>query len=108
MRISDWSSDVCSSDLLADRVAAAVAAVQRQAHAMERQVVERADVRPREVADMNEIAHAGAVWGVVVVAVDLDARPVPVARPAGHLRSEERWVRKGCVSSCSNRWSPSY
>src|SRR3546814_9305217 len=50
MRISDWSSDVCSSDLLFQRI----------------------DMGGGEVADMDIVAHPGSVGRVVIGAVDGD------------------------------------
>src|SRR6185436_16675553 len=57
---------------LADRIAAAVAAVERGAHAVRPQIVQRSKVRAGEVADMDEIADAGAVWRGVVGAEHVD------------------------------------
>src|SRR3546814_12024024 len=95
MRISDWSSDVCSSDL------------RTVAHALD------------ELADN---ADAGAAGGVhlddVDVAVLGDRRALGAdaagrrRRAAGAVRadavqrSEERRVGKECVSTWRSRWSP--
>src|SRR3546814_13618603 len=85
MRISDWSSDVCSSDL-------------------QRRVAENAgggsDLRRRIRA---RSAGLGAIRG--------DAgRHGGAARqdhvPGARARSEERRVGKECVSTCRSRWSP--
>src|SRR3546814_16446407 len=76
MRISDWSSDVCSSDLLQRRVNEIVAMVLTAG--------QRARVAPQEwqmSADFFTQAHPDA-------------------------RSEERRVGKECVSTCRSRWSP--
>src|SRR3546814_4801852 len=77
MRISDWSSDVCSSDLYvfaAKRAAATLAAalgktVQSQTWTMQ--------------ADRLRDHFESVFW-----------------------RSEERRVGKECVSTCRSRWSP--
>ena len=45
----------------ADRIAAAVAAVQRRAGAARAQIIQRRKMRAREIADMDEVADAGAV-----------------------------------------------
>src|SRR3546814_7542863 len=76
MRISDWSSDVCSSDLadLADRTAVEKAFA---AH------------NPRRV--INLAAQAGVRYA---------------AENPHVYRSEERRVGKECVSTCRSRWSP--
>src|SRR3546814_2674823 len=77
MRISDWSSDVCSSDLRAAGVGVAAARV-------ERFVAQPA----AQEAGHERIASAEHVEHV-------------------HLeRSEERRVGKECVSTCRSRWSP--
>src|SRR3546814_9718377 len=76
MRISDWSSDVCSSDL-------------RQ------QLLEHhRDLDPVRRAERIELERVAADW------------QVPVVRRAGDGRSEERRVGKECVSTCRSRWSP--
>src|SRR3546814_20351466 len=80
MRISDWSSDVCSSDL-GDIDPPAVEADGRQ-HAVEQ--------------------LPGGTDEGLALAVLLAAR-----RPADdHDRSEERRVGKECASTCRYRWSP--
>src|SRR3546814_14360559 len=90
MRISDWSSDVCSSDLAAATVAAA------QEHLA--------------------LALAGEVEQHVLLVLAQDLRAhrhlddeIVAARACAvrsRARSEERRVGKECVSTCSSRWSP--
>src|SRR3546814_6477526 len=83
MRISDWSSDVCSSDL-----------------AIEAIIAERSPIWARLApAGRNHVLQAIGVNGVQCL------------RSAGLLgsdarRSEERRVGKECVSTCRSRWSP--
>src|SRR3546814_10820133 len=101
MRISDWSSDVCSSDLIgvaqqpfefAARAAQAVLA-QRQGG------IGRAHGRgPRRAAVPQLQCFPGA--GVV------RARQRNAGGALGQARSEERRVGKECVSTCRSRWSP--
>src|SRR3546814_13473685 len=101
MRISDWSSDVCSSDLFLEAPIAALP-------------------RTRIFIALGQIAHQSAVKA-------LGGR-LPKARfghlaehrlPGGRVlidsyhcsryntnRSEERRVGKECVSTCRSRWSP--
>src|SRR3546814_4409445 len=82
MRISDWSSDVCSSDLLR----------RHRAH--------DADVVPHERTQLQPVVTDHDI----LVGVG-DTAFVP--RPQfGRHRSEERRVGKECVSSCRSRWSP--
>src|SRR3546814_14397085 len=98
MRISDWSSDVCSSDLPEGQPRAAhlllsdpVVDVQRQAGAGDVAVVERAQL-------VEALAQVEALVAELAIGV---------AGAAGQfVRSEERRVGKGCVSTCRSRWSP--
>src|SRR3546814_3057556 len=86
MRISDWSSDVCSSDL-AFRVAKTASDM-------------RDDTRmtPEDAAPFHEIMQQRlARRGVLAGAALLLAIP---------RRSEARRVGKECVSTCRSRWSP--
>src|SRR3546814_20430931 len=101
MRISDWSSDVCSSDLpfapgdgtllLLDRPVA-----QHQVREIQVELVRRhvgtfgQEAHVAERAGVDHRLEAGAVHGVELAA----------------LRSEERRVGKECVSTCRSRWSP--
>src|SRR3546814_18094405 len=83
MRISDWSSDVCSSDLRRILIRAG----EMGEDAGEPEPVRPLDKRvefPRLGVPHPEPAHPG---------VDLQ-------------RSEERRVGKECVSTCRYRWSP--
>src|SRR3546814_9449017 len=90
-RISDWSSDVCSSDLRLQKLG------------MEE--VERADGK----AEFSELwPFLGAHRRELIV--DRGARGEPAAvdqRRQQGARSEERRVGKECVSTCRSRWSPS-
>src|SRR3546814_16933869 len=83
MRISDWSSDVCSSDLRQETLVLLVVA--QLAARLRKQVNRR---RPAGRDDQR---------------VDLDLANVEIA--VAH-RSEERRVGKECVSTCRSRWSP--
>src|SRR3546814_5863888 len=91
MRISDWSSDVCSSDLL-----------DRLADGHERRLVRR--WRGVEGADHRRAQHVagGQVIGRLGAAASggVDRRV--------HRRSEERRVGKECVRTCRSRWAPEH
>src|SRR3546814_4771929 len=91
MRISDWSSDVCSSDLEA-RDPRRLRLGMDRLHPVERRggVAQFADA-------IVERALAAAD------AAEVEAQHRETARDE---RSEERRVGKGCVSTCSSRWSP--
>src|SRR3546814_17390260 len=90
MRISDWSSDVCSSDLSALSVPLS---------------------SPRE-------ANGAAAPAIVLSAATESVMPLTPAGSAvgptmtkslyitGLRRSAERRVGNECVSTCSSRWSP--
>src|SRR3546814_6284050 len=78
MRISDWSSDVCSSDLFLGGLGAA--------RVDDDQL--RACLAARADALIDDRMAPGGV------------------RPDEDERSEERRVGKECVSTCRSRWSP--
>src|SRR3546814_14288685 len=108
MRISDWSSDVCSSDLNSQEVAA------------QRSLI------------LNGIMLAAAVGFTIIGFVIVQWRVSgPIQRMTGAMkrladrdleviipyvdrgaelgeRSEERRVGKECVSKCRSRWSPDH
>src|SRR3546814_9813516 len=79
MRISDWSSDVCSSDLSALNVS---------------------NSKP----NMKLWFHSAPLWKGSQF---LDLRGEKNEQNYTHnIRSEERRVGKECVSTCRSRWSP--
>src|SRR3546814_15765692 len=100
MRISDWSSDVCSSDLsLSDghahcltEVSAYVPAVQERNRQVRRLVPWR---RIPADAVRRRQRHPSLGTG-----------PQLAVRLVRFGRSEERRVGKECVSTCRSRWSP--
>src|SRR3546814_3997553 len=97
MRISDWSSDVCSSDL-------PVFVLETQSHRMDAAL--GADILAEQ-----EDARIDREF-VVERAADRRHHVDPLALGAGRVgrgrrgRSEERRVGKECVSTCRSRWSP--
>src|SRR3546814_10958341 len=97
MRISDWSSDVCSSDLAGDPFDLVLLAAK-----------EMADARHHDFARIHvdwgchvELAH----WRSTHSRADVQA---VFAVPDFGLqqRSEERRGGKECVSTCRSRWAP--
>src|SRR3546814_13183626 len=95
MRISDWSSDVCSSDLYKQ-----IGPVPRK------QVVGALTLENGHYfVDVN-----GKKLRVLLASVTyFKAKPgdqVSVNVPEDDSRSEESRVGKECVSKCSPRWSP--
>src|SRR3546814_11311840 len=98
MRISDWSSDVCSSDL------------------------------PLSLTEILDAVNEGRELGYFVTKGTATPGAGVIALPIGNLadgpllaiaigapidriekeRSEERRVGKECVSTCRSRWSPEH
>src|SRR3546814_18926330 len=96
MRISDWSSDVCSSDL------AGTARVEGYKPADKPIVVVTSSGRVPE-------SLVGAPAGSVLVATHAQSSGLAALRSElgeDNVRSEERRVGKECVSTCRSRWSP--
>src|SRR3546814_15859373 len=99
VRISDWSSDVCSSDLPLGEIGAGlgeVAPVVEPAQSLQAvvvglpwQVIERV---PQEVHVAALVCGAG--------------QHLADRRAQAGMRSEERRVGKECGSTCRSRWSP--
>src|SRR3546814_11337598 len=79
LRISDWSSDVCSSD-------------RRCGAPHVRSTAARTPRRPGRPLQGVRRGIGGTLAGV----------------PAEARRSEERRVGKECVSTCRSRWSPDH
>src|SRR3546814_15639542 len=101
VRISDWSSDVCSSDLLhvgAGGPRDLAAPARLQLHVMD-------DGADRDGAQRHRVARldVGALTGDDSVADRQALWRQAVALLA--VRSEERRVGKGCVSPGRSRWS---
>src|SRR3546814_19757925 len=94
MRISDWSSDVGSSDLLVD------GGNQTCAEVKARTEKHLADVRAK-IADLRRIERVLATTAASCSGDDVPECPVLEAL----ARSAERRVGKECVSTCSSRWS---
>src|SRR3546814_5259866 len=98
MRISDWSSDVCSSDL-----------DQRGSNPSE--------LRERGACDAVAIGlqgrkagkeQRGVVDAQIIILRRGGARALILARHLQGDRSEERRVGKEGVSTCRSRWSPDH
>src|SRR3546814_19404452 len=106
MRISDWSSDVCSSDLLywpaiALAVAGTIAWI----------ILARWRLRTHPAGLWRGTAlSAGGLITTWLLLATLWMPALDYARSyrdvSASLRSEERRVGKECVSTCRSRWSP--
>src|SRR3546814_20080291 len=101
MRISDWSSDVCSSDLVDVAVEADPAVLEHDhpvAHLPDRAGgVADVEAGAAAVADLVHLLHALALERLV---------PHSQRLVGPEDRSEERRVGKECVSTCRSRWEP--
>src|SRR3546814_17723245 len=100
MRISDWSSDVCSSDL-------SKVSPRKSSNSLEdagpRAYIEGGGYCPaRAFAKIPEAIHHPR--GLSLPGPWSDAHGPHLTLLAS--RSEERRVGKECVSTCRSRWSP--
>src|SRR3546814_11639417 len=95
MRSSDWSSDVCSSDLIGKGPLTRAQVTSKvwdyiKANGLQ----DKTDKR-----QINPDAKLGAVIGNAQISMFKMTAAVS-------KRSEERRVGKECVSTCRSRWSP--
>src|SRR3546814_14139123 len=98
MRISDWSSDVCSSDLSLAYMLGGRAAEEMVFH------------DPTTGAG-NDIEKATNLARAMVTQYGMTERLGAIKLGESNsepFRSEERRVGKACVSTCRSRWSPSH
>src|SRR3546814_18883699 len=106
MRISDWSSDVCSSDLAPARIAPAMALPVRFANGF---LIDQ-NTKARAFGDSQEASFRCQHFGIgdeaqqIVAHIIMDANRHLLNCDVG--RSEERRVGKECDSTCRFRWSP--
>src|SRR3546814_19366500 len=113
MRISDWSSDVCSSDLWPPYFSllencltnATLPSISFGRHSCSQKwKIQPQDQRVKEWEPAQRIWAQG---GKVVKLIGYDSSPADSRRYAhreGHIRSEERRVGKEGVSTCRSRW----
>src|SRR3546814_18070635 len=105
MRISDWSSDVCSSDLsLGSVLSADYSQIELRVMAH----VSGDDNLRQAFADGQDIhrATASEVFGTPLDAVTQEQRRAAKAIKFGLIRSADRRVGTECVSTCISRCSP--
>src|SRR3546814_15067711 len=103
MRISDWSSDVCSSDLMGMRDVRALALIPAAGSLLCAASYVVMFTLPGAATSLGIFAIAsffsGLWYGPGTLAMQRLAGP-------DAKRSEERRVGKECVSTCRSRWSP--
>src|SRR3546814_19189307 len=120
MRISDWSSDVCSSDLeirLHHRLCIGVRFLWRQAHLFRRphtnQTVATSNDLELQFLVMSKFGFK-ALFAILKIghgtSCGLDTMTKRNRADGGirQRRSKERRVGKECVSTCRYGWSPSH
>src|SRR3546814_17836505 len=95
MRISDWSSDVCSSDLSVDTLPEMIDRFERRRLAFEF-LHQLGAFDPREARDIVDR----------FLRIKRTALPADGVQRIDDMRSEERRVGNECVSTCRSRWSP--
>src|SRR3546814_6879441 len=94
MRISDWSSDVCSSDLQNTLGKMMISAAEYAGYDA---------LGLAELLQRGELTSAELLETAIGCAQKLNPQLNAVVRP---MRSEERRVGKECVSTCRYWWSP--
>src|SRR3546814_16666052 len=105
MLISDWSSDVCSSDL--SREPMLVIEIDGDTHAGQEAYdrsrtvyFEEQGYRVIRFTNRDVLTNMDGVLEQLMLFL---TPPLPTLSPA---RSEERRLGKECVSTCRSRWSP--
>src|SRR3546814_15391539 len=103
MRISDWSSDVCSSDLALPRAARDARRSGRVAHP--RPPLYAVDLGRDGVAAPQGLDHQNLIRPNIPLDETYITYIIPINRMRDASgRSEERRVGKACVSTCRSRW----
>src|SRR3546814_1753920 len=101
MRISDWSSDVCSSDLACGALADIVAYFR----GIGIEVTPRITLRFADRAIVRSAERASVHGYFDGQQAEITFYRKSQVRPWGLPRSEARRVGKECVSPCRSRWS---
>src|SRR3546814_2014394 len=119
MRISDWSSDVCSSDLFLDdsdtgfawQAIAGVRAPLSDSIDVGLKYrffnADNLDLVDQTGRDVSTRFRSHSLLGTLTFNFGgAEPPPPPAPPPPPPPRSEERRVGKECVSTCRSRWSP--
>src|SRR3546814_16687663 len=104
MRISDWSSDVCSSDLR-NGVAGGARHVGCDQPILAKNAIDQGGFADVRAADHSDAHHSRRLF--VGIGCRLGLRQVHFDG-VEQIRSAERRGGKGWVSTCRSRWSPSH
>src|SRR3546814_21107870 len=96
MRISDWSSDVCSSDLTDIGI--------DQAFLPDKGTLTGSGF-PGRMSPLTATAWMGLGPAILLLSLARKSVWLMVAHLLAAYRSEERRVGKECVSPCRSRWS---
>src|SRR3546814_17559451 len=104
MRISDWSSDVCSSDLIY------LTAKSFESNDATVYMVDQSGLFANKVANTGSVTFLAASDDIVAEKERIlteEGKKFLLVIPADvYTRSEERRDGKECVSTCRCRWSP--
>src|SRR3546814_15693539 len=130
MRISDWSSDVCSSDLVGKRVRISIRILRSIAvnvgvssgigiaHTRITGIMVPVAIGGQDgvVLSARQLIPVGILPGIIRMEIARGALQCSFERraaartrplkPGEEIRSEERRVGKGGVSTCKLRWGP--
>src|SRR3546814_20328287 len=125
MRISDWSSDVCSSDLYAIPLGQAnivrsgadvsvlaygtmvhVALAAAESTGVDAEVIDLRSLVPLDLGTITRSVHKTGRCVVVHEATRTCGFGEELAALVQEHRSEERRVGKECVSTCRSGWEP--
>src|SRR3546814_11766144 len=102
MRISDWSSDVCSSDLWCSLASLApILSLPTGNHLSIFRAHASEDGRCERFRIDNQLVNVKRIPSPFQQTVELSSTLTST-------RSEERRVGKECVSTCRSRWSPNH
>src|SRR3546814_20906136 len=109
MRISDWSSDVCSSDLIYPNLAATIAMELKEPFAGGILCLLKIEnYLPICIGIIINFTKGDPLIRCPLLGQTKSGYPLGHTSPTiiAQMRSEERRVGKECVSPCSSRWSP--
>src|SRR3546814_18154930 len=102
MRISGWSSDVCSSDLVVEGEMLGIGLEEKVEGIDHRHVGDQVDHHLEPVGLFREDQPGKIIALRVLLPVD----EMVLRLDAQRIRSEERRVGKECVRTWRSRWSP--